>query len=78
MIDLALAILVVTLLAYHILMEHAWSKERAQLLDRLMSRSWGEYISGTRTVDQPETPQLTTDEAEQAWYAAEQRMLEAS
>lgn len=50
-----------------------WNSERAQLLDRLMARNWGEYVAGTRTIEAPETPQLTTDEAEAAWYAAQRQ-----
>lgn len=67
MIDLALAILVVTLLAYHIFMERAWSKERGQLLNRIMAKSYNEFVY-TATTTTAETPQMTTDEAEAAWH----------
>ena len=80
--ELALAITAALLGAavlFHAYEARQWRFERTQLLDRLMSRSWGEYVAGTRVVDQEETPQLTTDEAEQAWYEAQQReMVEAS
>lgn len=75
MIDLAFAILAATLLVYHVLEARSWSRERAQLLDRLMARNWGEYVAGVRAVDESDTPQLTTDAIEAAWYSAKEREM---
>jgi len=62
-----------------ILLQHAtYARERAQLLDRLMSRSWGEYVQGVRAPDQTPITQMTTDEIEAAWYAAHGRQTEAA
>lgn len=59
--------------AFYMREARAWRDERAQLLDRLMARNWGEYIQGTREVDSTPIQQLSTDELEAAWYAAKNR-----
>jgi hypothetical protein len=68
-IDLSLAILVVTLLAYHILEARAWSAERSRLLDRVMARSYNEFVYSQAATTE-EVPQMTSDEAEAAWHEA--------
>lgn len=57
---------------FHLWEAKAWRAERANLLDRLMARTYQEFVYSTKP-DTTETPQLTTDEAEQAWYAAHER-----
>lgn len=44
-----------------------WSTERGQLLDRIMARSYADFVH-TTTVTGVETPQMTSDEAEAAWH----------
>ncbi len=52
----------------------AWQRERADLLDRLMSRDWTAYAALTRQeAPNVELEQMTTDEIEAAWYKAHER-----
>lgn len=54
----------------------AWRVERANLLDRLMARTYQEFVYATKPdVTEPERPQMTTDAAEAA-YAQEQESLD--
>lgn len=78
MIDLALAILVVTLLVYHLLEARIWARERGELLNRVMARTYQEFVY--KAPAQDDTPQLTTDALETLWYEAQQRetLTEAS
>jgi len=52
----------------------AWRAERAQLLDRLMARDFDSYRAASYTTPHVDIPQLTSDQAEAAWYAAQDRV----
>ena len=54
----------------------AADRERSRLLDRIMARNYAEFIYAQRPTGPVE--QLTTDEAEAAWYAASGREREVS
>lgn len=60
----------------HEIEKRGWRAERADLLNRLMVKNWTEYQAMTQQPTEDNTPQLTTEEAEAAWYAAQQRQYE--
>ena len=72
-----IALLVVTAafgaaVLFHAKESAAWRAERADLLNRIMAKTYSEFVYSTKT-EASETPQLTSDEAESAWYAAQAR-----
>lgn len=53
---------------FHYREAQAWRAERAQLLDRIMARSYTDYVYATKP-ETAEPPQLLTDSDEAKWYA---------
>lgn len=78
--ELALATVTALLIGavyVHVTESAAWRDERAELLDRVMAKTYSEFVY-TATATTVETPQLTTDALEAAWYEANARETEAA